>query len=488
MHPLTNPLLLPFGHLLFILFSLLVYAVTTHLTHQRRHPSAAFAWVLLLTLVPYAGLPLYLLVGLRKYARPLPRHRSTLPELPLPSDAHWAVSTLDGLGLPPPQANSHVVLHRDGTHALRELDQTIQSAHHTLDICTYVVGNDAVAHHVAQQLKAARARGVRIRLLIDAAGSWRTSRLFLRQLRADGIKIRLFMPLLHNPMRGRINLRNHRKLVVADGQRVWTGGRNLAQEYFLPHAGHAPWTDLTLTVQGPLAHDAQQLFNACWRRHRGHSTRHPAAPIVRRPTGMPPALVRACTQKPEPGDDAAAVSLRHVAQLVPSGPDLADDTVHSLLLTGLYQARTSVWAVTPYFVPDDSLLAALRLAATRGVDVNLILPRRSNHRIADIVREQALRDFAAAGGKVHLAHCMVHAKAVVIDDSLALAGSLNLDARSLFLNFELMVAFYSADDIARVQGWMTDLAGRCEPYALPEKTSLVRDIGQGLVRWLGFQI
>ena len=117
MHPLTNPLLLPFGHLLFILFSLLVYAVTTHLTHQRRHPSAAFAWVLLLTLVPYAGLPLYLLVGLRKYARPLPRHRSTLPELPLPSDAHWAVSTLDGLGLPPPQANSHVVLHRDGTHA-----------------------------------------------------------------------------------------------------------------------------------------------------------------------------------------------------------------------------------------------------------------------------------------------------------------------------------------------------------------------------------
>ncbi|MFT4192770.1 MAG: phospholipase D-like domain-containing protein [Comamonas sp.] len=492
MHPLTNPLLLPFGHLLFIVFSLLVYAITTHLTHTRRHPSAAFAWVLLLVLVPYVGLPAYLLVGLRKYARPLPSPQPRAPALDAAdgNGGHWAMATLDGLRLGSPRANDAVVLHRDGMHALRELERVIASAQHTLDVCTYVLGNDAVAHHLASLLEQAAARGVRVRVLIDAAGSWATSRRFLRRLRAAGVALRRFMPLLHNPMRGRINLRNHRKLVVADGQRLWTGGRNLAQEYFFAARGQPAWIDLTLTIEGQLAHDAHRLFNASWRRHRGQGSRQRADRKASK-AGTPPTVgitraagLPAATTAPE----AAPETARHLAQLVPSGPDLPEDTVLSLLLTGLYQARERVWAVTPYFVPDDSLLRALRLAALRGVEVTLVIPQRSNHWLADIVRKQPLRDFAAAGGRILRVDSMMHAKAILIDDSLGLAGSLNLDARSLFLNFELMVALYSPPDIAALQQWVETLAADARPYAPRAQASLLRDIGEGLVRWLGFQI
>ena len=179
--------------------------------------------------------------------------------------------------------------------------------------------------------------------------------------------------------------------------------------------------------------------------------------------------------------------MTHRTQLVPSGPDQAEDTFYGLLLTTLYRAQRRVLAVTPYFVPDDSLLKALCLAAQRGVQVELVVPARSNHRLADIARARALRDLVAAGAVVRLAPGMVHAKAVMVDDTIALCGSLNLDARSLFLNFEVMVAFYDSDDISAVTQ-LLDTNFRQLPPHQPGQASLLRDIAEGLVRWLGFQI
>ena len=172
---------------------------------------------------------------------------------------------------------------------------------------------------------------------------------------------------------------------------------------------------------------------------------------------------------------------------MPSGPDQAEDTVYALLLTAMFRARERVLAVTPYFVPDEALLKAMRLTAQRGVRVELIVPRRSNHWLADISRNRALYDLAAAGGDVRLMPTMLHAKAVVIDDEVALCGSVNLDSRSLFLSFEMMVAFYSPDDINAVATWIERSAVDTAPYRLQQR-SLAREIGEGLVRWLGFQI
>ncbi|MCJ0764357.1 phospholipase D-like domain-containing protein [Variovorax terrae] len=460
------------AHFAIVLASLLVYAVSTHTSGQRRHPSAALAWVLTITLLPYVGLPLYLVLGTRKFVRPA---RRPVPPSNAPQDSPrgCSIATLEGMGLAPPTANQRICFHDDGPAAWDELASLIGSAQTQLDICTYVLGHDALGRRVGRLLEARAAAGVRVRLLLDAVGSWRTPSAQVRRLRAAGVQVHWFMPLLRNPLRGRVNLRNHRKLAIADGQRLWSGGRNLAAEYFNGHGHQAPWVDLSFTLEGPLATQAQDLFDDHWRHSRGPDSAD----------GSPLPAAAA----PREAAPAAADGPQHRAQLVPSGPDQAEDTVHDLLLTALFRARHRVQAVTPYFVPDDSLLTALCLAARRGVQVELVVPAHSNHRLADIARSRALRDLAAAGGQLRLAPGMVHAKAVVVDDTLALCGSLNLDSRSLFLNFEMMVAFYAPDDIAAVTRWI-DHHFHHLPCDEPRRPSLRRDIAEGLVRWLGFQI
>ena len=460
-------------HTAVVLAALLIYAISTHTSGQRRHPSAAIAWVLMITLLPYVGLPLYLFLGNRKFVRPA-RLTARPPQLSAlaPGLQGCAIATLEGMGLPAPVANQHVSFHRDGVAAWDEFAALVNSAQRQLDICTFILANDVLGERVVRLLEARAAAGVQIRLLLDAVGSWQTAAVHVRRLRAAGVDVHWFMPLLHNPLKGRVNLRNHRKLAIADQKTLWSGGRNLAAEYFTGEPSRPPWIDLSFTVEGPLAGQMQALFESHW--HYSQGPRRPDDQHSATPQAMPESQI-------------STPAMAHRTQLVPSGPDQAEDTFYGLLLTTLYRAQRRVLAVTPYFVPDDSLLKALCLAAQRGVQVELVVPARSNHRLADIARARALRDLVAAGAVVRLAPGMVHAKAVMVDDTIALCGSLNLDARSLFLNFEVMVAFYDSEDISNVTQWLDTNFHHLPPHQ-PGQASLLRDIAEGLVRWLGFQI
>jgi cardiolipin synthase len=174
-------------------------------------------------------------------------------------------------------------------------------------------------------------------------------------------------------------------------------------------------------------------------------------------------------------------------QLVASGPDQPEDTIHTLLVSSCFAAQTRILAVSPYLVPDPTLQMALTLAARRGVDVDLMLPRKSNHKLADMARPAALRELVTSGARVWLFPEMIHAKAVVIDDEFALAGSANLDERSLFLNYEMMVAFYKRSDILKFAQWIEHQRQRAHLYQAIQP-GLVRELGEGLVRWLAFQL
>ena len=462
------------SHIVFVLGGLLVYAVSTHTGGQRRHPSAALAWVLTIALLPYVGLPLYLLFGTRKFARPSHRGPAAAPYRKQPDDSlqACAFATLQGMGLAPAVAGRPTRFHGNGQVAWEELATLINGAQVQLDICTFVLGNDTLGQRVADLLQERAAAGVRVRLLLDAVGSWRSSRSMLRHLRAAGVQVVWYMPLLHNPLRGRLNLRNHRKLAIADSQRLWSGGRNLAAEYFNGEFAQQPWIDLSFSLEGALATQAQALFDSHWKH------------------GQPQHMATTESIFPAqaiPGPHAGATAVQHLTQLVPSGPDQAEDTFYGLLLTLVYRAEKRVLVITPYFVPDDSLLTALCLAAQRGVQVELVVPTRSNHRLADMARARALRDLVRAGATVRLSPFMVHAKVVVVDEALAFCGSLNLDSRSLFLNFELMVAFYASADITAITQWK-DANFASLPAHRPFQPSLLRDVAEGLVRWLGFQI
>lgn len=458
-------------HGLVTVLAVLIYILSSHLMHQRRHPTAAISWMLFILLVPYIALPAYLAFGSRK----LPRPRAPKQQLPPKAigPASWARDTLIALGQPAPVSYSSLSIHQDGTQARAALLNAIESATFSIDVCTFLIGRDGLGEAVLDALCRKAEQGIRVRLLRDGLGSLMTRPPDLRRLMAAGGECLSFVPPFSSPLKGRTNLRDHRKLLVTDANteraRLWCGGRNLASAYFDGAPGQAPWRDLSFDLQGPLTQQAQALFERDWDFARSPSGRRS---LPRTPAHTLPA--------PELAQSAGA-------QVVASGPDQADDTLHDLIITAAYRARTRLAMATPYFVPDEALLMALCLAARRGVTVDLLLPARSNHRLSDLARARSLRSLARAGGRIWLAPTMMHAKLVVTDEVLALAGSANLDPRSLFLNYEVMCAFHVTDDVRRFADWFDQERQTARPY-VAKAPGLIRDIAEGMLLWLGFQL
>ncbi len=471
-------------HGLVVMLGLAIYATASHTLRQRRHPSAAIAWVVTLVLIPYIALPLYLMFGRRKLVTSR-RATGTLP--PWDARAQGELSAqfspqssrlATAIGLAEAASFNGLDVHQDGGRALQALRSIIDGATQTLDVCSFLLGRDALGDDIAASLIRRARDGVRVRLLIDGIGFYVGGRPSLRRLKAAGVQVVVFVSPLTSGLRGRTNLRNHRKMVIGDGHRLWCGGRNLAAEYFegdpASLRNKTTWIDLSFDLSGDLAQQAQQRFNLDWNF----------------------ALGRAEAPKPSVTDATAVPALAPVAmrpdaalhaRLVPSGPDQAEDTIYTLLVSGCFTAQHRILAVTPYFVPDQTLLLALTLAARRGVAVDLLLPVKSNHHLADIARAPALRELAAAGAKVWLAPGMMHAKAVLIDEGLALVGSANLDERSLFLNYELMVAFYDAPVVERFAHWIEGHQRGAMAYE-PRPAGLARELVEGVVRWVAFQL
>lgn len=479
------PALTPLEHVAFMAAGLLTYLVVTRVRRQRRHPYAALAWVMGIAAFPYLGLPLFLVFGTRKVVRPA-TPRQPAPAGPWAALAPlWATRLLAALGVAGARPQAVVRFESDGEAALAQLQRVIGSARHTLDICTYVLGDDEVGAAVAAALADRARAGVRVRLLIDSIGSLKSARSHDAMLKNAGVRTRLFMPALGRPGRGRVNLRNHRKLLIADGAVVWSGGRNLANEYFIGRVGEPPWLDLSFAAEGALAAQAQALFDGDWRIARG------ARQALRLGYAERFARQQALEQPSDAADYAAAPStdatFTSLAQWVPSGPDFHEDVLHALLVSAAFHAEERLLLATPYYVPDEAVQEALVLAAKRGLQITLLLPRRSNHRLADWARGRAVRELVEAGVDVRLLPAMLHAKAVVVDDVLALCGSANLDSRSLFINYEAMAAFYGRAEIDWLADWINAHAAQAEP-ASAKPPSWLRDIGEGIVATLAFQL
>jgi cardiolipin synthase len=451
-----------------VMLALLAYVVASHAFNQRRHPTAAIAWVFFILLLPYVALPAFIVFGSRKQPRPL-----LLPAEVSSPDAPWAVRTIAALGQPAPSGYRDLQLHVDGAQAQAALWRVIDAAVESIDLCTFIIGKDAVGEEAVVRLIAKARAGVRVRVMVDGMGRLMREHPDFAPLIAAGARYVTFVPPLKLPIRARSNLRDHRKLVLVDAarpeRRLWSGGRNLAAEYFTGLPGQTAWHDLTFDVGGDLVLQAAALFERDWAYANGE--KFEATPRVR--ATLPEAYAQA-----QP---------HCCAQLIASGPDEVDDTIQTVLVTGAYQAERRIALVTPYFVPDDALLAALCMAARRGVTVDLLIPGRSNHPMSDIARRRALRALAAAGARVRLAPQMLHAKLALFDDDLALAGSANIDSRSLFLNYELMVAFHEPADVARFAAWFEREKSTASDF-VSRRPGLFTDIAEGLVLWTGFQL
>ena len=395
----------------------LVLGFVVSLLRQRRPVGSAIAWLLAVVLIPYLGIPLYLVFGGRKLSRAVARkqrldhacHRTALE-----ARAWTTLARVEWLD--------------DGVLAYDTFLSEILGAKRSIRIVTFLIGNDATGLALVQALTARAREGLEVRLLIDDLLRFHAPHASVRELVAAGARVERFMPLVHLPFRGHGNLRNHRKIALFDGERAIVGGMNLAHEYMGPTPDAERWRDLSLLVQGPAVSELDAVFRADWS-------------FVCAEELPPPAT-------PEPG------AIR--VQVVPSGPDSASDPIYDADLTAIFRAERRIWIATPYFLPDETLLRALGIAVRRGVDVRVVTPAHSNHLLSDLASGSSLRDLSAAGVTIRRFGKMLHAKALLVDDSLAVVGSANFDMRSLFLNYEIALFFTGKTQVERLSQWFED--------------------------------
>jgi cardiolipin synthase A/B len=429
-------------------------ALAVHVIMRRRSVTTSLAWLVVLVFVPVVGVFIYFLVGesrlgtrrIRRYekvARELERESGELWRYRCEptSDARqeWAAIARFGTtssGFPPMRGNRLSLLQGSEDY-LECVCQDIAGAKSHVHLLTYIWQPGGAADRVGGALIAAAGRGVECRVLVDDVGS----AAFLRSelcgaMRRAGVRVEAALPV--NAFRAlfvRIDLRNHRKIVVVDGRIAYAGSQNLTDSTFrstkLRDTG--PWIDASLRIEGPAVRPLALTFLKDWMVDAGEDLK----PLERYVDGS------------EPSGDADCV-----VQVVPSGPGPTPDAIHQALLTTIYSAREELIMTTPYFVPDEAVRTAMIAAATRGVEVTLVMPSVSDHWLVAAASRAHYIDLLEAGVRIrHYSGGLLHAKTVTVDRKIGLIGSANFDARSFWLNFEITVFIYD-DDFASVLRFM----------------------------------
>jgi cardiolipin synthase A/B len=437
--------------------------LVARLMSEKRAPANTFAWLLIIVLVPWVGVPLYLLLGGRKLRRLAERKTRLLPKLPHGTDSPFPIAetattqTIISAGGTRPVAGNAMRLLTSGEDAYAALEYHVHAARTNIHITAFILGRDDTGRRLVKLLAERAHAGVKVRLLLDSVGSMFSSGLYVNPIRKAGGQVARFMPVLPFTSRGSANLRNHRKIAVFDHCTAIVGGHNLAHEYMGPKPFAPRWQDFGAVIDGPAAALLNEVFIAdwCFARREPADLLHADIPL-------------ACITQSR-GSTAL--------QVVASGPDVPGDPLYEGIVSMIQEAAESIWIVTPYFIPDDVLLRSLIVKARSGKDVTLITPRSSNHPVADFARRHYLREMERAGANVLLyEHGMLHSKAMIVDDRTALLGSPNFDLRSLFVNFEIGVLVHSAREVAAMKRWAVELAQRCHPPK-PERRRKTRFVG-----------
>jgi cardiolipin synthase A/B len=408
---------------------------------QRRTAAATRTWLLLIFLLPWPGLIVYAVFGrirvpqlrrekqarasqaIRQEEAKLLTQRSALGNVPTSyaSAAKLASETADFV----PFAGNRVELLDDYADWIARLIADIDDAKSHAHLLFYIFADDATGQRVADALARAEARGVKCRVLIDAVGGERWHATLGPRLRSAGVEVHTMLPVgLFRRNAGRFDLRNHRKIAVLDGRIGHTGSQNIINPEFVPDF---PNEELMARITGPVVAQLEAVFLTDWFLETDQ---------------------RLALQELVPD---LAVAGESTAQVLPSGPGYPRENARDLLIALLYAARSKVVITTPYFIPDEPFVQALRTAATRGVAVHLVVSKHANHPISQYAQRAYYEDLLAVGVHVHLYRPrFLHAKHLSVDDEVAVVGSTNIDIRSFALNAEVSLLVFDPAVVAEL--------------------------------------
>ena len=440
---------LPLFWLYLTAYSGLVLAALLHMLYRQRSPQSLMAWLLTLLLLPYFGIILYLVFGTRKFFVKRTKSRIELnAEQPLKSD-HWLTQQTDHIlranHISATSEHNHIEILHNSTELYDAFLSAIENAQTSIYIETYIFELDQTGQAILQALTRKAQQGIKVCLLLDGIGSFNLYKhqSKFKPLIKQGGKVAFFHPVFGSLFKGQINLRNHRKIYLFDEHTLLTGGMNISNEYLgaAQPTGEQRWKEFMLQISGTAIAHYAKIFSEDWYYATNQTL-----------TLEPPQ--KAYFDDPH--------RYQQILQTVPSGPDIEGEPLFEVLLHKLYSAKHNIQIVTPYFIPDSSVLNALLIALKRGVRVQLFTPETSDHLIFDLGRSSYTRELAEAGAEVfYYTQSMLHAKLLLIDQEAMISGSANLDYRSIYINYEVINIVYSSNLITETQAWIEELKPNC---------------------------
>jgi cardiolipin synthase len=427
--------------LLWVLFALAQgFIIVRILLRPNRQPASRIAWIAVVTAVPVFGIFGYLLLGetnigrrnfkamhdaVTKLPRSLVSDEDTALEITavVPAKHEHLFKVGHSISHFRPLPGNLAELMADSNATIARMVADIDAATQQVNLLFYIWLPDNSGHMIANALKRASARGVICRAMVDGLGSRSLMKSSLwSEMREAGVNTAVALPLgnpLLRPLRGRIDLRNHRKILVIDGAITYCGSQNCADPEFLVKARFAPWVDSVLRLQGPIAHQNELLFATDWMTYTGELIDLPDA-------------------------TAGVAGATVVAQVVASGPTLRHSAMAEMFESLIFSAREELVISTPYYVPNESMQDALCAAAYRGVRTVLILPAKNDSREVAAASRSYYFGLLEAGVEIHeYVGGLLHSKTLTLDGEITLIGSANLDRRSFDLNFENNMLLYN---------------------------------------------
>lgn len=449
-----------------------IHAVLTVRTAQ-----GSIAWALSMFFIPYLTLIPYLMFGRSTFDGYIKARRQANDEMrkavselnwrpwveealtARASSAYASLRAMPKLGHMPCLANNQMRLLINGQSTFEAIFDAIGQAKEAVLIQFFIVHDDRLGQRLQTLLLKKAAEGVAIYLLYDRIGSHSLSNGYVQALRDGGVEVKAFGPRNGWFNRFQVNFRNHRKIVVVDGILGFVGGHNVGDEYMGEKPPLAPWRDTHVQVRGPVVACMQESFAEDW-----FWVAHALPPLI-----LPEVY-------PEDGV---------LCQLLASGPADAYETCSLFFVEAIHAATERIWITSPYFIPDEAVFAALRLAVLRGVDVRLLLPSRPDHRI--VYAASSLYAFEAVRAGVRVFRYepgFLHQKVVLIDSEISAIGSANLDNRSFRLNFEVMLLTVDSAFAAEVEQMLNDDFANAHEIAKGEgrETHRLQQIGMRVAR------
>lgn len=434
-------------------------SASTHVILRKRDVRAAIGWVGLIWLVPLAGSLLYALLGVNRIRRRAqemrrgrPRIVSQTAEFEVADMVASANGQLEGLARLSAQVSGRPLLGGNRLEPLKNGDEAypamlaaIQEARRSITLATYIFGVDRAGAPIVDALADAVRRGVQVRVLIDGVGSWYTTPRAHDVLRKAGVRAVRFQPHIAHAGLAFFNLRNHRKTLIVDGAVAFAGGMNIHEYNVHALSLRRAVRDVHFRIEGPVVRQLQDAFAEDWAYITGE--------LLDGDIWYPALATRGTT----------------VSRVLTDGPDGDLEVVRSVLMGALAAARRSARIVTPYFIPDAAMIAALRVAALRGVAVDIVLPSHVNIPPAQWASTAQLWQVLETGCRVHLSpRPFDHAKLFVVDDAWVLIGSTNWDPRSLRLNFELDIESHDPEFASVIAALVAERIAESTPYTLAD--------------------